>query len=122
VADGIRDWLNRRSGYQFAQRVIDAFEDGILTEDEIFAGRSKAFQKHPQFQSAFSRGWDARWVEKGAEDARLGRCRSELFKSQHYDIGWSEQIAERARYGWRNTVLEAQRDSLWWIANRSTVD
>ena len=110
----LRSWFDRRSGYQFAQKVLEAFEDGIVRENEIRDGVRNAFaKKHRHFQSEFSRGWDRRWLEMGAEDARQGRCRSNLFRTRYYDIGWTEQIAERSRYGWRNPSLEAQQQTLW---------
>jgi len=117
---GFRPWLDRRAGARFAQRVIDAYEEGFIDEKEIAEGRKAVFRKkHRHFQSEFSRGWDRRWMQQGAEDARRGRCRSHLFQVQHYDIGFSEALAERARYGWTNAALEVERQKLWWSTGRS---
>jgi hypothetical protein len=116
----IRDWWDRRAGYRAAGHQIDGFKSGSFSDDEVIAYRPNYFVgRRGYFQGPFSRGWDQRWFEEGAKDARLGECHSQRFQSQYYDIGWSEQYAERRKLGWQNARLDAHLDNLWWNTKRN---
>ncbi|OJU61025.1 MAG: hypothetical protein BGO08_13030 [Altererythrobacter sp. 66-12] len=105
------NWWERRAGYRAASREIEHFLDGYFSDEEIIANRKNVFRgRRGTFQGPFTRGWERRWGEFGAADARSGRFRGERFRCHEYELAWSQVLEERRSFGWHNPRLEDERN------------
>lgn len=106
-------WFEYRSGYRAASREIEDLLDGVYPDAEIMARRKLLFTgRRALFQGPFATGWEKRWVEFGASDARRGECRADRFDYRPYEWGWAQQMSERHKYGWHHPVLDRHFEQL----------